>query len=84
MPASELHDHERQGSGRVTGAVLTLPAALDTPSTTLILGETSYAYTPALDYIHMGTTNLYSSIYMVPRQPPSTSASANCGVPLLS
>jgi Flp pilus assembly protein TadG len=57
------------GSGRTVGATVTLPAALDIPNTYVILGETSYTYTPTIDFLHRGTMNLYSSIYMLPRQP---------------
>jgi Flp pilus assembly protein TadG len=55
------------GSARTVGATVTVPAALDTPNGFLVFGETTYAYTPMLDYIHMGTINLYSSDYMLPR-----------------
>lgn len=57
------------GTARVVGSVITLPAALDVPNTTLVLGETSYAYTPVVDFLHLGTKSLYSSVYMLPRQP---------------
>jgi hypothetical protein len=33
----------------------------------VVFGETTYAYTPMLDYIHMGTISLYSFDYMLPR-----------------
>jgi len=59
------------GTARTVGAVVTLPTALDVPNTTVILGETSYSYTPIIDYMHLGTTTLYSSVYMLPRQPGS-------------
>jgi Flp pilus assembly protein TadG len=55
------------GSARTVGAIVTLPAALDTPGGFVVFGETTYAYTPMLDYIHMGTINLYSFDYMLPR-----------------
>jgi Flp pilus assembly protein TadG len=57
------------GAGRVVGSTVTLPAALDVANTTVILGETSYTYTPTIDFLHRGTMTLYSSIYMLPRQP---------------
>lgn len=37
------------------------------PNTSIILGEMTYAYTPAIDFIHMGEVNLYSSVYIYPR-----------------
>ena len=57
------------GTGRLVGSTVTLPAALDVPNTTVVLGETSYSYTPTIDFLHRGTMTLYSSIYMLPRQP---------------
>jgi Flp pilus assembly protein TadG len=57
------------GAGRVVGSTVTLPAALDVPNTTVVLGETSYLYTPTIDFLHRGTMKLYSSVYMLPRQP---------------
>lgn len=57
------------GTARTVGATVTLPAALDVANTSVILGETSYAYTPVIDYMHLGTITLYSSVYMLPRQP---------------
>lgn len=55
------------GAARTVGATVTLPAALDTPGGFVVFGETTYAYTPMLDYIHMGTISLYSFDYMLPR-----------------
>jgi Flp pilus assembly protein TadG len=55
------------GAARTIGAAMSLPAALDTPNTTVIFGETTYAYTPLIDFIKMGTLNLHSSVYMLPR-----------------
>jgi Flp pilus assembly protein TadG len=57
------------GTGRIVGSTVTLPAALDVPNTTVILGETTYSYTPVIDFMNIGTKSLYSSIYMLPRQP---------------
>jgi Flp pilus assembly protein TadG len=55
------------GSARSQGQVVSVPSQLDIANTTLILSETSYAYTPVFDFIHMGTKTLTSSVYMVPR-----------------
>lgn len=57
----------KNGTARTVGTVITVPAALDTPNTTLILGETTYSYTPAIDFMHLGTLKLYSQDYMFPR-----------------
>jgi Flp pilus assembly protein TadG len=55
------------GSARTTGQIVSVPTALDTPNTSLVLGETTYGYTPTIDFLHIGTKNLYGSIFMVPR-----------------
>ena len=55
------------GGAKAVGAVIAIPAALDTPNSTLIFGETTYPYTPAIDFMNLGTINLYSSVYMLPR-----------------
>ncbi len=60
------------GTGRTTNASITLPTALDTPLTFLILGEASYTWTPFIDYLHHGDYNLYSSVYMFPRSVSGT------------
>jgi len=57
------------GAGRLVGSTVTLPAALDVPNTTVVMGETSYNYTPTIDFLNRGTMKLYSSVYMLPRQP---------------
>jgi hypothetical protein len=44
-----------------------LPTGLNVPNTSLVLGETTCPYAPLMDFMHMGTLNLYSSIYMLPR-----------------
>jgi Flp pilus assembly protein TadG len=55
------------GNGRTVGASVALPAALKIPNTQVVWGETKYAYIPAFDFLHIGTLNLYSSVYMLPR-----------------
>jgi Flp pilus assembly protein TadG len=55
------------GTARATGQVVTVPVALDVPNTTLIFSETTYAYTPLIDFMRFGTLNLYAAIYMSPR-----------------
>jgi hypothetical protein len=55
------------GFGKTPGQPITLPAALNMPNTSIIPGEMTYAYTPAIDFIHMGEVNLYSSVYIYPR-----------------
>ena len=60
------------GTARTVGATVTLPASLDVPNTSLVFGETTYAYTPIMDFMKMGTVNLYSSVYMLPRSSSGT------------
>lgn len=55
------------GTARPTGQVVTVPSSLDIANTSLVLGETTYVYQPAIDFLKLGTFDLYSSIYMVPR-----------------
>lgn len=57
------------GTPRTVGSTVSLPAALDVKNTTVVWGETSYSYKPVVDYMTLGTESLYSSIYMLPRQP---------------
>lgn len=55
------------GTPRAVGAEFSLPAQLDVPNSSVILGEIDYAYQPAADYLALGTMNLSSSLYMAPR-----------------
>jgi Flp pilus assembly protein TadG len=55
------------GPARPVGQIVAVPPALDVPNTSLIFGETSYAYHPLIDFMHLGSPNLYSSVYMLPR-----------------
>lgn len=55
------------GSPRPTGQTITVPAALDQPNTVLVLGETAMPYTSAIQFVPIGTWNLYAAVYMFPR-----------------
>ena len=55
------------GTQRAVGATVTLPAALNVASTTLIWSEVAYSYTPAIGYVITGTLNLSDQLYMRPR-----------------
>ena len=55
------------GTARSVGQAVTVPAALAVPNTSLIFGETTYSYTPIVDFMKLGTSKLYSSVYMLPR-----------------
>lgn len=55
------------GQARTVGQPVTLPAALDKPNTQIILGETSMPYRSAIQFVPLGTWNLYAAAYMFPR-----------------
>jgi Flp pilus assembly protein TadG len=55
------------GAARKVGQSVTLPAALDKPNTQIILGETSMPYHSAIQFLPLGTWNLYGATYMFPR-----------------
>ncbi len=55
------------GTKRTVGSTVTLPAALNVASTSLIWSEVSYSYTPTIGYVVTGTLNLSDQIYMRPR-----------------
>ena len=55
------------GHARAVGQAVTVPAALDIPNTNIVLGETTYAFNAVIDFLNLGTFNLGSSIFMVPR-----------------
>ena len=57
----------KNGTARTVGQTVTVPAALAVPNTSLIFGETTYSYTPVVDFMKFGTSTLYSSVYMLPR-----------------
>jgi Flp pilus assembly protein TadG len=59
------------GTARVAGSNVSVPAGLNTPNTTIILGEASYAYTPTIDFMHLGMMTISSSIFMLPRSSPT-------------
>jgi Flp pilus assembly protein TadG len=54
-------------TAQTPGQSVTLPASLDIPNTTLILGQTSYALPPIVDFLSLGPFQLSSSVYMSPR-----------------
>ena len=61
------------GTKRTAGTIVTLPAALNVPSTSLIWSEVAYTYKPAIGYVVTGTLNLSDQIYMRPRVSDSVS-----------
>lgn len=55
------------GTARVVGSAITLPSSLKIKNISLIFGEVSYRYTPALGYVMTGTITMSDSFYMMPR-----------------
>jgi Flp pilus assembly protein TadG len=55
------------GTKRATGSTVSLPAALNVPSTSLVWSEVSFTYKPTIGYVITGTLNLSDQIYMRPR-----------------
>jgi Flp pilus assembly protein TadG len=55
------------GTARARGSTVTLPAALNTASTSVIWAESQYTYTPAIGYVITGPMTLKDQIYMRPR-----------------
>lgn len=65
--ATVVWSRSLNGTARSAGSVVSIPAALSTPNTTLILGEASYTYMPILDFIHIGSLTLSATNYVAPR-----------------
>jgi Flp pilus assembly protein TadG len=57
----------KNGTARNANATVTLPAALNTASTSVIWAESQYTYTPAIGYVITGPLTLHDQIYMRPR-----------------
>jgi Flp pilus assembly protein TadG len=55
------------GTARIVGSRVTLPTSLKIANISIIFGEVSYSYTPALGYTITGTITLSDSFYMMPR-----------------
>src|SRR5215469_2912666 len=49
------------GSARQVGQPITLPPALDKPNSQVILGETTMPYHSAIQFLPLGTWNLYAA-----------------------
>ncbi|MGE3991733.1 MAG: TadE/TadG family type IV pilus assembly protein [Pseudorhodoplanes sp.] len=57
----------KNGTARAVGSSVTLPAALNVPSSSLVWGEASYNYQPSIGYVVTGNMNLTDQIFMRPR-----------------
>lgn len=56
------------GTARTWGASYTMPTSLKSPGNiTVLLGEVTYPYTPAIGYVVTNTINLQQSLYFYPR-----------------
>ncbi len=53
------------------GSTFAQPTALDTPSSYLVYGQTSYNYTPVLGYNMIGPITLSDHLYLSPRESTS-------------
>ncbi len=61
-------DATSNGTVRAPGSAVTIPPALATPNSYLILAEATYNYNPIFGYVLTGTLTLKDQIYMQPRQ----------------
>jgi Flp pilus assembly protein TadG len=66
------------GTARAKNSTLTGPTTLGGAKTYLVLGETTYKYTPVVDFLHLGTISLYSSVYMLPRDSTGNITCTSC------
>lgn len=57
----------KNGTARAKGSGVTLPAALNAPSSALIWSEVSYDYKPVIGYVITGPMELTDKMYMRPR-----------------
>ena len=67
-----------QGTARTIGSVVTIPSALAVPSSQLLFGEATYAYTPTVGYFITGTLTLSDQMYMAPRITAPTYGTTTC------
>jgi Flp pilus assembly protein TadG len=57
----------KNGTARAVGSSVSLPAALNVPSSSLVWGEAQYDYQPSIGYVVTGSMNLTDQIFMRPR-----------------
>jgi Flp pilus assembly protein TadG len=57
----------KNGTPRAVGSSVTIPSALNTPSSSLVWGEASYTYQPSIGYVVTGNMTLTDQIFMRPR-----------------
>jgi Flp pilus assembly protein TadG len=67
------------GTAHTVGSTVTLPTNLQTPTgLSIIWGEVTYPYTPAMGYAITGTINMYQAIYFYPRLSNSVTLTSTC------
>lgn len=67
------------GTARAVGSSVTLPTGLQTPSGVSIMwGEVTYPYKPAMGFAVTGTINMYQAIYFYPRLSNSIALTSTC------
>jgi Flp pilus assembly protein TadG len=64
--------------GTANSGTITIPSALAVASSTLILAEASYGFTPVVGYTITGTVTLADKMYMSPRISPPTYGTTVC------
>jgi Flp pilus assembly protein TadG len=64
------------GTAYATNKKLTMPTNLQTSGITVLFGEVTYPYQPAIGYVMTGTYNIYQSMYFYPRLSSSISLSS--------
>ena len=65
--ATVAWSYARNGTALVNGSSVSLPSALDLPSTFLVVSEVHYSFTPTVGYVMAGTYDLTSKFYLSPR-----------------
>jgi len=66
------------GTAHPVNQAVTLPTNLQTANISLLWGEVTYPYTPAIGYAVTGTFNIYQSTYFYPRMVNSVTGPASC------
>jgi Flp pilus assembly protein TadG len=65
------------GTARTVGSTVTIPSNLAAPNTNVLLGETTYNFTPSYGRAITGTMPLSDQIYLQPRQSNAITRSAS-------
>jgi Flp pilus assembly protein TadG len=60
------------------GTAVKLPAQLQNPNVSMILGEVTFPYTPPISYAISGTFNIYQNAYFFPRKTSCVTYNSVC------